>query len=920
ATHPVAPHHFNMSLAFETAPDTDADALRTAVAALLNHHDALRTVFTRHGSHWTSEVRAAADAQDVLEIHDLPNSPDAEARWCELAIAAQSGLNLDRGPLLRVLLGRRGPAHPAWLFVTAHHLVMDGVSLRILLEDLQRAYEQAVSGAAVDLGPKTTSIRQWADRLGRHDFNGQAEYWRSVTEAAHVELPVDHPGGDNTVAAQRFVTVALSAEQTEALLSRVPSVYRTQVNDVLLTALARTLRTWTGRDRIVVNLEGHGREELFDGIDLSRTVGWFTAIHPVALELPGDDWGTQVRSIKEQLRAVPDRGVGYGALRYLNGRPLADDPHPQLSFNYHGQFSAGADTTGLLRAPLDVEGQDHAPTETRTHLIDVIGIVQDGRLAFSWAYSAALHDEATVRGVAEDFAAELVSFVEHCAQDGVGGCSPSDFPLVSLSQEQVDLLVGDGRGVDDVYPLTPLQAGMVFHALAEPESAVYVEQLAFSLEGVRDIRRLGRAWQRVAARSDALRVSVVWQGVAEPVQVVHREVPVPVEELDWSDLTPQEQEERLRAYLREDRDKGFDLGVPPLMRVALVRLSDTSVRVVWTFHHVLLDGWSSAAFLSDVLAEYGGSAEVVSRRDFRGYVEWLGRQDREAGREFWRGVLAGFTEPVELPYDRSPEGPSHQSSECVVVSVVGGVGEFARGCRVTSSVVVQGAWALVLAQVGGVRDVVFGGTVSGRPGDLAGVEGMVGLFINTLPVRVGVVPGLGVGEWLRGLQGEQVEARRYEYVALSEMETELPAGVGLFDSLVVFENYPVDADAAEQQGVVVGEFEAAEATNYPLTVVAGEGADSLDLSLAYDPALFDRATVEGLAGRLVRAIAGLADADVLGAVELVDREERALVVDEWSGGRGVAAGRSVVEVFGERVAEAPDAVAVVCGEESLTYA
>ncbi|WP_159052111.1 condensation domain-containing protein, partial [Streptomyces niveiscabiei] len=365
------------------------------------------------------------------------------------------------------------------------------------------------------------------------------------------------------------------AEQTEALLSRVPSVYRTQVNDVLLTALARTLRTWTGRDRIVVNLEGHGREELFDGIDLSRTVGWFTAIHPVALELPGDDWGTQVRSIKEQLRAVPDRGVGYGALRYLNGRPLADDPHPQLSFNYHGQFAGSR--------PLTLNpGGEHARAEQRAHVLEVVGAVQDGVLTFTWSYSTNLHEEATVSALAHAFAGELTDFVAHCATPGAGGCSPSDFPLVTLTRREVDQLVGDGREIEDVYPLTPLQTGMLFHATGD--DAAYLEQFTFEVDGITDVDELARAWRQVVASADALRVAVRWEGVPEPVQLVHRNVTLPVTHEDWTDLDADQQADALGKLLAEDRRRGLDLTAPPLMRVTLVRVRADRVRVVWTFH------------------------------------------------------------------------------------------------------------------------------------------------------------------------------------------------------------------------------------------------------------------------------------------------------------------------------------------------
>ncbi|WP_133258288.1 non-ribosomal peptide synthetase, partial [Streptomyces sp. V2] len=902
ATHPVAPHHFNMSLAFETAPDTDADALRTAVAALLNHHDALRSTFPLTGGSRVGLIRPGLDVGEVFTVHDL-------ADVSGLAEEAQAGLDLDRGPLVRVLVGVGAEGAAVRVHLLAHHLVVDGVSLRILLEDLETAYGQAVAGRPVALGEKSSSVRQWADHVGRHDFGAQAAYWRSVTEDAGLPLPRDHGGeGGNTVGTEAKVTVSLGAEQTEALLSRVPSVYRTQVNDVLLTALARTLRTWTGRDRIVVNLEGHGREELFDGIDLSRTVGWFTAIHPVALELPGDDWGTQVRSIKEQLRAVPDRGVGYGALRYLNGRPLADDPTPEVGFNYLGHFAGSR--------PLTLNpGGEHARAEQRAHVLEVVGAVQDGVLTFTWSYSTNLHEEATVSALAHAFAGELTDFVAHCATPGAGGCSPSDFPLVTLTRREVDQLVGDGREIEDVYPLTPLQTGMLFHATGD--DAAYLEQFTFEVDGITDVDELARAWRQVVASADALRVAVRWEGVPEPVQLVHRNVTLPVTHEDWTDLDADQQADALGKLLAEDRRRGLDLTAPPLMRVTLVRVRADRVRVVWTFHHLLLDGWSSANLLAEVGAVHAGQV-TLERRPFRDHLHWLAGRDHRAGQAFWRSRMSGFREPVALPYDRTP-GPAHRarSSRRHTVDVPDEtLTAFARRERVTVNTLVQAAWALVLAQYAGVRDVVFGETASGRPAELAGAEDMVGLFINTLPVRIDIDPRMPVREWLRRVADRQLEAREHEYVGLSDVPTELPAGVAPFDSLVVFENYPVD-----RERVAVRALEAVETTNYPLTLVA-RADGGLRLELGYDPELFTSDTVQRLGERFVHALRALAEAPerAVGELPLVSGRERELVVEKWAGGSGGVPGRSVVEVFGEWVAEAPDAVAVVCGEESLTYA
>ncbi|MEW1896263.1 non-ribosomal peptide synthase/polyketide synthase [Streptomyces albidoflavus] len=950
AHHPVAPAHFAMSLAFELAPGTEVGALREAVAALLGHHDALRSVFTRDADgHWAGHLAPAVDPDAVLTVHRLAPEGEREA-WEELARAAQSGMDLARGPLFRVLVGERGPGRPAWLFVAAHHLLVDGVSWRVLLEDLGRAYEQAAAGSPVELGPKTASVVQWAERLARRaaegGFDGQREYWQGVGEAAATALPVDLPGGGNTMADQATVEVALDAEETAALLHQVPEVYRTRTDDVLLTALARTLRTWTGRGRTAVAVEGHGREELFADVDLTRTVGWFTSIYPVALTLPeGDDPGAALKSVKEQLRAVPDRGIGYGVLRHLvpggGGSPLASLPEPQLSFNYHGRFDAeAAPGAGPLRRALPPLGQDHHPGEERAHLIDVTGIVGgDGVLSFTWAYSAGLHHAATVERLARDFTAELRALVGHCAQPAAGGRTPSDFPLAGLDQAGVDALAGTGAAaaaVEDVYPLTPLQNGMLLHTLADP--GVYLDQASFLLEGAGDPHRLATAWQRLVDATPALRTHLVWEDVPEPLQVVRRHAPLTVRHLDWSHLPEDAQAAALVELAQAERAAGVDLTAGPLMKLALVRARPDAVRVVWTFHHLVLDGWSTTQIFEDVFAQYAAlgtdaAPAPLTRPPFREYVAWLRGQDGSAAREYWAGALAGFDAPTPLPYDRRP-APGHRAHAAARVRVelaeerAKALSAMAARHHLTLNTVVQGAWALLLARHSGEGDVCFGATTSGRPAELPGMESTVGNFLNTLPVRVRPAEeGETLAGWLGRLQEEQARARGFEHLALREVRevSELPPGAELFDSLVVFENYPDNEASAALHGLRISEVTAVDTTSYALDLTAYTDGDRLALDLSYDPALFDAGRIGHLARHLSVLLDGMPARTGLPPAALPsltgEQEQALLAPGGWSGAPLPYPREACLhELIAAQARRTPGAEAVASGADTLTYA
>ncbi|MEA2588854.1 MAG: hypothetical protein QOH66_1781, partial [Actinomycetota bacterium] len=898
-THSVGLDHFNQSMTFELAElaelagDVGAGALQQAVEEAVAHHEALRMRFALVDGSWVQDV-AAGEAAAVFRRYDL-SALDADAQQAameEAAVAAQTSLSITNGPLLRAVLFFMGPRRRSRLFVTIHHLAMDGVSWGILLGDLEQAYRQVAAGQPVDLGTGTTAYRAWARRLAEHvrsgGLDGDLEYWSRVPRRASAELPVDRDG-PNTAGSARTLSVRLGRDATDALLHKVPATYRTQVNDVLLSGLGRALCEWSGRDHVLVGIEGHGREDILDDVDVSRTAGWFTTLFPVALSVGATSgWGAVLKSVKEQLRAVPHRGLSYGALRYLSvpesaAAALADDPRPQVTFNYHGQWDVGAGDAALFRARAEGLGEDHAPGSLRTHLLDVTGVVERGELELAWTYSTEVHDEATVRRLATRTIRALEEIVAHCASPDAGGRTPSDFPLARLDQAQVDAIAGDGREVEDIYQLTPLQAGMLFHSLVDTEGRAYLDQFRLRLDGACDERALGTALQRVVDRTPILRSSVVWEGVDEPLQVVHRNIVLPVVHEDWRQLEESEREQ----LLTEDLAAGMDLTRPPLMRLLIARLSGDEVLLVWTSHHILLDGWSLSQVIAEVCEQYaaivaGRAPRLVARRPFRDYLQWLGGRDRREAEAHWRGVLSGFVSPSPLPYDRQPaEAHRAESSESVPVELSVEQSQLlhsvARRAGLTLNTVVQGAWALLLSRYSNEREVCFGTTVSGRPADLPGVEDMVGMFINTIPTRVGIDKDLGVRSWLHELQLGQVESRRFDFVSLAELQSwsDVGGGTNLFHSVVAFENYPVDGAAADEAGLAVRALEGVDTTSFPLTLSANLD-DRLLFDLAYDPNLFDASTIERMAGHLVAVLEAVAaDPDAaLGDIDVLTPPER----------------------------------------------
>ncbi|WP_165777612.1 non-ribosomal peptide synthetase [Amycolatopsis antarctica] len=490
--------------------------------------------------------------------------------------------------------------------------------------------------------------------------------------------------------------------------------------------------------------------------------------------------------------------------------------------------------------------------------------------------------------------------------------------------------------IQDIYPLSPTQHGLLFHTLAEPGTSAYVEQVRLSLRGPLDVSAFRRAWAEVLGRHDALRTGFVWQRLAEPVQVVVPSAAPPRWHLaDWRDQSAEEQEHRLGRYLAEDRARGFALTVPPLTRFALFRLGEQEYRFLWTAHHLVVDGWSFAVVLREVLALYRAA---VADRDpalppapsFRDHVAWLGTHDLADAEKYWREVLSGRAAPTPLRVARpSWDGPAAEAFAERRIELTAGrtsaLGEFARREHVTVNTVVQGCWAALLSVYGGDRDVVFGATVSGRPAEEEGAAAAVGPYINTLPVRVRTGGAEPVPRWLRALQDEQAVARQFDYTPLARIQacSDTPPGTPLFETLIGFENYPVDDDLFTGSGdpgdVAAGFAGSWSSSHYPLTLLVEPG-ERLGLHAMHDRRRLDDATAEamldGLATLLDRVVAD--PALPVSALTPVDDARRRELRAQPAVTAEVPE-TTLTALFDAQVARAPESVAILAGEETISY-
>ncbi|WP_417852003.1 condensation domain-containing protein [Tumebacillus lipolyticus] len=442
------PHYWNMPFLLEVRQRVDLDLLKESLHELMKHHDALRMRFVREEDGWTQYNADLSD--DVpfvsIDLSHLPQEQHASALE-EAATELQASLSLTDGPLVRFAYFDFGPAHTGRLLFALHHIVIDGISWRLLIEDVRTVYTQLVSGQKVSLPPKTTSYRYWAERLHEYAQSEramqEAPYWLDERWQQVKGLPTDL-AGENVESSVNNVYVTLSKAETQQLLQEVPKAYHTQINDVLLTALAKSFANWTQERRLLVNIEAHGREDLMEDVDHSRTVGFFTSIYPVLVDLGLDKHpGEQLKRVKEQLRAIPNKGIGYGVLRRLCkqgdvAQRLQALPQADVSFNYLGQFDQQVSGDALFGFAKEAIGSPRALSGSRPHSLQLSATVINGELEVCWEFSTSIHHRETVERVAQDFVDELRALIQHCLDPNAGGFTPSDFPEANINQQDLD--------------------------------------------------------------------------------------------------------------------------------------------------------------------------------------------------------------------------------------------------------------------------------------------------------------------------------------------------------------------------------------------------------------------------------------------------------------------------------------------------
>ncbi|MDR3463433.1 MAG: amino acid adenylation domain-containing protein [Beijerinckiaceae bacterium] len=915
---------YAQSLLVDLPSGTGRDDAAAVLNGLWQVHDVLRAkLVVGEGGQWNFVVPAA----DAFPPPMLSSKTIASDSYAEQIEQERNNLAAMLEPEHGIMLQATwfdGDGRSA-LLLCLHHLVSDGVSLRIIAQDV----EDLVGRRPVE--PPATPFRSYAlAHVGAAPSHlPELPYWVRQLDPSGAFMPDARLDRTHDVfGTRRIVRKALPTELTKALLGPVPEAFYASIDDILLTALGMAVARWrNGRERIhgnrplLVGLEGHGRNQA--AFDVTRTVGWFTVMHPLSLsiESSSDDESERIRdavlAVKEQRRQVPGDGNGYGLLRALadmgNGDAaiLRDTTEPQILFNYLGRSSGALDGFGATAdAALPL-----------AHILTVNAMTIDrsseAEIVADWSFAPRLVAECEVAAIA-DYWDEALLAIADAVKAGHGGHSPSDFPLVSLTQAQVTALCRAVPDAEGFLPLAPLQEGLLFHARYDgAASPLYVSQLVLELDGTLDVDRLRAAATLLLARHDSLRATFLDTNDARPVQAIRRGLVPGWQVLDRSASHYETRQDAMRLVMDQDRAAGFRLdSADPLARFCLVRHGDEQFSLLCTFHHIIVDGWSMPNIINDLMAFHADPlVELPAPSRRADFARWLVHQDRPAALQAWVEALSGLDGPVRLAAAPAQgDGPRVHFRLRLAPETNAALVALTRAEGITFNTVIQAVWAILLGRLTRRNDVVFGITIGGRPAELPGIETSVGLFINTLPLRATIRQDESIGAFLRGVQASQVALLPHQHVGLTEIQRALGLGE-LFDTLLAYESYPLDHAALGRPagGLSVSRIWSDDVAHYPLSIVVVP-KEQLELRFNARTDIIPEGTARSIADRFVALLDDLSRRPTVVVGALGQSLTRTLALPTLP-----MSDANIPGVFDRQAARRGDAVAIIHGSRRLTY-
>ncbi|WP_121639836.1 non-ribosomal peptide synthetase [Virgibacillus sp. Bac330] len=881
-------HFWNLPLIIHFDQKHESEIIHKALHEVVIYHESLHSTFveTEHG---VVQVYGDKSVNLPFEIVDLTNVNDREEVIKQKSIACQEKINIENGPLVSGVLFN--DQEKQYLFIGVHHLVVDGVSLRIIGEDLLHAVEQLENHKQIQLQPKSTSFKQWTERLKEYANSKQAiseyEYWKAINDNSKNFINLEGVNQENT---SKTMYGKLDQETTDLLLKKAGLNLGAEINDLFLASLFKTFKDLFGVSSLSLKVEGHGREDIIP-VDLSRTVGWFTTAYPILLESSNDESiENLVLGVKDILRKIPNKGIGYGILRYLSDHEeVLLDFEPEISFNYLGNFDEKMEVASRKY------GIFHDETAKRDVVLDFNIVLFRGEMIFYLTLHDELIKDKRFKILLETYIQNTKIITQTCGQLEEKIYSASDFPLANVGTKEVQNIMSEYQNkVKDLYSLSVAQKGMLYHYLMNSKSEEYFGQIHCQLYGNLNKDRFTEAWNHVVRNNPILSTVYKWEEMEDPVQIVLENERLDVRYINAKEIE-QLDEGYLEKLLQEDKENRFELTSLPVIRIMVVEMKQ-HIEFVFSFHHISLDGWSVFVILNEVIETYKQltNREKVlighEKGQYKDYIEWLQEQDKVEVESFWSQYMKGF-EQKNWVWGVLPEKNEMKASKFKQQTIeLTKAEEVALNKRseeigVTVNTLLQSALAIILHKFSGSQDIVFGTTVSGRDPNIEQVNSITGLLINTIPLRVQMDMEAEIHDYIQFIQQNAFEINNYHMLSMAEIKSvsDIDHADEFFDVLLIFENYPIAEQISDRNNEIsFGRFESHERTNYALTIVAVP-EETLKIRYSYMDNEVDEDTIHALMKGMKTVLMNLCTSEgTVSHISIDEEDYEHNVLHEWS--------------------------------------
>lgn len=922
STSAIQPFVERQQVLLKCAEPLNIRAVEQTVRQLLRHHDALRITVRKEGECYTLYNKVDIPVDTVLQVKTFDGETPLETAL--LALQQEQTFEWDGHPLVQMTVIKGFEAD--YLYIQAHHMVTDSVSWRILLDDFRQCYGSLLSGGEGSLLSKTTAYKTWTCKFKEPEtverFYRQREYWDALDEKiadGYVFVP-----GDLGELGSRRLEDRVFQGKTLKTLEKANCRYQTQTQDLLLAALALALKNFK-QTPWVIDLESHGRLALTPEVKLDRTVGWFTALYP--FELPqAEDIKTLICNTKEALRTVPDLGVGYGVLRYNEAQLFQGKPrrHPEVLLNYLGQWE---DTASVDFESLKVPGEWIQPLQSSPYAVIIDCGIEEDSLKIDMIFDQARVTAPQQKQMLEAFKKGLAVVTDHCLQGDEIISTPSDYGTTQITQEELEcILTRMESAPESIYSLSPMQKGILYHHQWQPQAGTYTIQQMYSLQGDLNIDALKKSLTMLADRYEILRTRVMYKGLSTPVQCVEKTAVPQIEFQDLRTIAPENREAALRTLLGQDLESGFELDKAPF-RITLVQTKDNVWELLWSFHHIVIDGWGMVVLFESLLDIYRkiSKGQPVSLNEippYKDYIDWVNSQDQKQGMAFWENYLKVVENGTLLYGDQGRKLEGTGSTAEYRWTLEGeALKQWQTLCqqkRVTLNQGLQTLWGLMLQQFSGSEDVVFGSVLANRPDAIPGVEQMVGLFINTVPVRVKAENDCKVMTAVQRAQSHFFKAQQHAYCHLGDVLNLTPAKGQLIHHLFIYENYPKSEGVEKKlSGLNLTGSYSYEQTHYDLDLSVYPG-EALVFEFKYNPSRYSAQYIETLKQTLMDMVSRVIKNPEITIEEL---KKQGIVKNQEAKPRCVppVCRLTAHQCFEKYALQNPEQIAVIAGDEALTY-